>query len=122
MEGGDNKSLSSNNQPSQPTPSSKRASLRLANLNPSAPLASNSLDSSLKKNTAFIKRLKTGLHANENVQALIKETGTLSLDKYLSEISIALNEGLAKCKSAPEIWGAIEVSTSMNTPSLCQPY
>jgi hypothetical protein len=32
------------------------------------------------------------------------------LDKYLSEISIASNEGLAKCKSAAEIWGAIEVS------------
>ncbi|KAA1127407.1 hypothetical protein PGTUg99_036327 [Puccinia graminis f. sp. tritici] len=117
MEGGDNKSLNSNNnnsQPSQPTPSSKRASLRLANLNPSAPLASNSLDSSLKKNTAFIKRLKTGLHASENVQVLIKETGTLSLDKYLSEISIALNEGLAKCKSATEIWGAIEVISTLH--------
>ncbi|POW01561.1 hypothetical protein PSHT_12467 [Puccinia striiformis] len=92
----------------QSTPPSKRAALRLANLNPAAPPTSNSLDSSLKKNTAFIKRLKTGLHTYANVLVLIKETGTLSLDKYLSEISIASNEGLTKCKSAAEIWGAID--------------
>ncbi|KAI7962284.1 hypothetical protein MJO28_000378 [Puccinia striiformis f. sp. tritici] len=98
----------------QSTPPSKRAALRLANLNPAAPPTSNSLDSSLKKNTAFIKRLKTGLHTCENVLVLIKETGTLSLDKYLSEISIASNEGLTKCKSAAEIWGAIEVISALH--------
>ncbi|WAR51812.1 hypothetical protein PtB15_1B248 [Puccinia triticina] len=115
MDSGDGKNHTNpNTQPSQPAPSSKRASLRLANLNPPSAPTSNSLDSSLKKNTAFIKRLKTGLHTNENVQILIKETGTLSLDKYLSEISIALNEGLAKCKSAAEIWGAIEVISTLH--------
>ncbi|KAI9600923.1 hypothetical protein H4Q26_000717 [Puccinia striiformis f. sp. tritici PST-130] len=70
----------------------------------------------LKKNTAFIKRLKTGLHTYENVLVLIKETGTLSLDKYLSEISIASNEGLTKCKSAAEIW----VPSSFTEPFIQQ--
>ncbi|PLW26434.1 hypothetical protein PCANC_23985 [Puccinia coronata f. sp. avenae] len=110
----DSKNQNSTDQPSQPTPSAKRASLRLANLSPPPRSESHSFDSSLKKNTAFIKRLKTGLHASENVQVLIKETATLSLDKYLSEISIASNEGLAKCKSAAEIWGAIEVISALH--------
>lgn len=105
---------SKNNPISQPITSTKRARLRSTNLNPTAAPASTSFDSSLKKNTAFIKRLKTGLHTSENVQVLIKETSTLSLDKYLSEISIALNEGLAKCKSAAEIWGAVEVISALH--------
>ncbi|PLW05521.1 hypothetical protein PCASD_25639 [Puccinia coronata f. sp. avenae] len=110
----DSKNQNSTDQPSQTTPSAKRASLRLANLSPPPRSESHSFDSSLKKNTAFIKRLKTGLHASENVQVLIKETATLSLDKYLSEISIASNEGLAKCKSAAEIWGAIEIISALH--------
>lgn len=95
-----------------PAPSSKRATLRALNLAPPPPPPVQALDSSLKKNTAYIKRLKTGLHLADHVQALVKETRTVSLDKYLSEISTAAVEGLAKCKNANEVWGAVEVSSS----------
>ncbi|KAG0150896.1 hypothetical protein CROQUDRAFT_37544 [Cronartium quercuum f. sp. fusiforme G11] len=105
--------------PAQPptnsgTLSTKRASLRALNLSPPLPPAVQSLDSSLKKNTAYIKRLKTGLHLTDHVQALVKETRTVSLDKYLSEISAAAIDGLTKCKSASEIWGAVEVISALH--------
>lgn len=67
------------------------------------------LDSSLKKNTAYIKRLKTSLNAADSVAVLLKESRTLSLDKYLSEIVTAASECLVRCKTAAEIWGAVEV-------------
>lgn len=49
----------------------------------------------------------------------------MSLDKYLSEVSIALNEGLLRCKSAVEIWGAIEVISALHQrfgPSFTEPF
>ncbi|MBW0469217.1 hypothetical protein O181_008932 [Austropuccinia psidii MF-1] len=99
---------------SQASFSNKRFLLRSLNLEP-PPIASNlALDSSLKKNTAFIKRLKTALHLSDSVQVLVKETRALSLDRYLSEISMATNEGILKCKNANEIWGAIEVISALH--------
>ncbi|EGG03325.1 uncharacterized protein MELLADRAFT_90304 [Melampsora larici-populina 98AG31] len=96
------------------TNSTKRAILRAINLSPPPTPTLQYLDSSLKKNTAYIKRLKTGLHLSDNVQVLIKETQTISLDKYLSEISVAANDGLSKCKNASEIWGAVEVISALH--------
>ncbi|UZP34613.1 hypothetical protein NXS19_002429 [Fusarium pseudograminearum] len=43
------------------------------------------LDSSLKKNTAFIKRLRTAVTA-ATLSTFLQEIRTLSLHKYLSEI------------------------------------
>lgn len=71
---------------------------------------SASLDSSLKKNTAFIKRIRTSLNADSQ-SVLLKEINTLSLEKYLSEIIGAAAEGLLKCRVINDIWAAIEVSS-----------
>src|SRR5579871_3522652 len=54
-----------------------------------------SLDSSLKKNTAFITRLRTRLNA-ENQSALLKDIASLSLEKYIPEVVGAASEGLQK--------------------------
>lgn len=74
--------------------------------------ALGALDSSLKRNTAFIKRLRTSLQAADSVAALIKEVNVLNLGKYTSELVAATLEGLARCKTGTEIAGAVEVGPS----------
>jgi len=69
---------------------------------------SASLDSSLKKNTAFIKRLRTSLNA-DNQSALLKDISSLSLEKYIPEVVGAASEGLQKCKTIADIMAALEV-------------
>ncbi|KAL2419267.1 Regulator of nonsense transcripts 2 [Exophiala dermatitidis] len=72
-----------------------------------------SLDSSLKKNTAFIKRLRTGLSSTSQ-DTFLSEVRTLSLQKYLSEIISATAEGLSKLKTASEISTAVEVVSALH--------
>jgi regulator of nonsense transcripts 2 len=72
-----------------------------------------SLDSSLKKNTAFIKRLRTGLSASAQ-DTFVAETRTLSLQKYLSEIISATAEGLTRLKTSSEIATAVEVVSALH--------
>lgn len=72
-----------------------------------------SLDSSLKKNTAFIKRLRTGISASAQA-GLLSEIKTLSLQKYLSEIISATAEGLSRLKSAGDIAAGIEVVSALH--------
>lgn len=69
--------------------------------------ASN-LDASLKKNTAFIKRLRAGITGDVHDQ-LMRDLKTLSLEKYISEIVGAVIEGLQKSKTSTDIFAAIEV-------------
>ena len=71
------------------------------------------LDSSLKKNTAFIKRLRTGLSASAQ-DTFVTETRTLSLQKYLSEIISATAEGLSRLKTSGEIATAVEVVSALH--------
>lgn len=52
------------------------------------------LDSSLKKNTAFVKKLKQ-FTANQ-LDVLLKDMSSLNLTKYISEISSALSEAKIK--------------------------
>ncbi|KIX92316.1 uncharacterized protein Z520_11924 [Fonsecaea multimorphosa CBS 102226] len=73
----------------------------------------NSLDSSLKKNTAFIKRLRTGLSAAAQ-DTFLSEIRTLSLQKYLSEITTATAEGLGRLKTASEIATGVEVVSALH--------
>jgi regulator of nonsense transcripts 2 len=75
-----------------------------------------SLDSSLKKNTAFIKRLRTSLNA-DNQSALLKDISSLSLEKYIPEVVSAASEGLTKCKSISDSLAAVEVLAPFNTRS-----
>jgi regulator of nonsense transcripts 2 len=72
---------------------------------------SGSLDSSLKKNTAFIKRLRASLNA-DNQSALLKDLSSLSLEKYIPEVVAAASEGLQKCKTGSDILAAVEVGSS----------
>jgi regulator of nonsense transcripts 2 len=72
-----------------------------------------SFDSSLKKNTAFIKRLRTGLSSAAQ-ETFLSEIRTLSLQKYLSEIISATAEGLSKLKTASDIAAAVEVVSALH--------
>ncbi|KXJ95607.1 MIF4G domain-containing protein [Microdochium bolleyi] len=72
-----------------------------------------SLDSSLKKNTAFIKRLRTAVTPSTQ-NTFLQEIRTLSLTKYLSEIISACYEGLCKLKTSGEIDAAVEIVSALH--------
>lgn len=72
-----------------------------------------SLDSSLKKNTAFIKRLRTAVSA-ATLNTFLQEIRSLSLHKYLSEIISACYEGLCRLKSPGEIEAGVEIVSALH--------
>jgi len=74
---------------------------------------SKSLDSTLKKNTAFIKRLRTAISA-ATLNTFIQEIRTASLSKYLSEIISACHEGLCRLKSPGEIEAGVEIVSALH--------
>jgi regulator of nonsense transcripts 2 len=74
---------------------------------------SPSLDSSLKKNTAFIKRLRTTISA-ATLATFLQEIRTLSLHKYLSEIISACYEGLCKLKTPGEVEAGVEIVSALH--------
>lgn len=74
---------------------------------------SQSLDSALKKNTAFIKRLRTGITASA-LQTFLTDIRTLTLHKYLSEIISACYEGLSKLKSPGEVAAGVEITSALH--------
>jgi len=67
----------------------------------------------MKKNTAFIKRLRTAITALSQGQFL-QEIRTLSLHKYLSEIISACYEGLCRLKSPGEIAAGVEIVSALH--------
>ena len=67
----------------------------------------------MKKNTAFIKRLRTGI-APSSQDVLISEIKTLSLEKYLSEIISAAAEGLSKLKTSTDVSAGTEVISALH--------
>ncbi|TGJ85276.1 hypothetical protein E0Z10_g3487 [Xylaria hypoxylon] len=71
------------------------------------------LDSSLKKNTAFIKRLRTAV-SSATQNTFLQEIRTLSLTKYLSEVVSACYEGLCKLKAPGEIDAAVEIVSALH--------
>lgn len=77
-------------------------------------LATNkSLDSSLKKNTAFIKRLRTAI-TGPTLPTFLQEIRTLSLHKYLSEIISACYEGLCRLKTPGEVEAGVEIVSALH--------
>lgn len=72
-----------------------------------------SLDSNLKKNTAFIKRLRTAITA-ANLGTFLQEIRSLSLHKYLTEIISAAYEGLTKLKVAGDISAGVEIISALH--------
>ncbi|KAF2722866.1 ARM repeat-containing protein [Polychaeton citri CBS 116435] len=73
----------------------------------------SSLDSNLKKNTAFIRRLRTSIN-HGGVAAFLQEIRTLSLQKYLTEIVSACAEGLSKLKLAGDIAAGVEITSALH--------
>lgn len=67
------------------------------------------LDSSLKKNTAFVKKLKQFTTAQ--LDSLLKDMSSLNLTKYISEVSSALSE--AKLKLT-DVSAAITLCSELN--------
>jgi len=67
----------------------------------------------LKKNTAFIKRLRTAITA-ATLNTFLQEIRTLSLHKYLSEIISACYEGLCKLKSPGEVDAGVEIVSALH--------
>jgi len=67
----------------------------------------------MKKNTAFIKRLRTAL-TPANQSSLLQEIKSLSLHKYLSEVISACHEGLSKLKTPEEIAVGVEVTSALH--------
>ncbi|KAH8680625.1 nonsense-mediated mRNA decay factor [Xylariales sp. PMI_506] len=74
---------------------------------------SKPLDSSLKKNTAFIKRLRTAI-SSATMNTFLQEIKTLSLSKYLSEIISACYEGLCKLKTPAEVEAGVEIVSALH--------
>lgn len=72
-----------------------------------------SLDSNMKKNTAFIKRLRTAI-TSSNTPTFLQEIRSLSLHKYLTEIISACYEGLTKLKVAADISAGVEIISALH--------
>lgn len=72
------------------------------------------LDTSLKRHTALLTRLRSSLASKEAVPGILKDIAGLSLEKYVEEAVGATVEGVARCKTGPETQGAVDVCPSVN--------
>lgn len=73
------------------------------------------LDSSLKKHTTLLNRLRTNILVGP-AETLIKEIDGLTLLKYLEEIVGAVVEGVSRGRGDPE--AAVDVSLTSEVPTL----
>jgi hypothetical protein len=82
-------------------------------LAPSLPdLASlKSLDASLKRNTSFIKKLKTVINP-ETLPSLLADVAALKLEKYLSEVVASIAE--CRLRNTTEILAAVELCSAIH--------
>ena len=72
------------------------------------PIEPSKLDSSLKRHTALIKRMRQSI-GSDNRDQIIKDIDSLSLEKYIDEIAAATLDGIARCKTDKDVWAAVEV-------------
>lgn len=81
----------------------EKSELREKNLNRQLPDDSYffKLDSSLKKNTAYVKKLKQFTAAQ--LDSLLKDMSSLNLSKYISEVSQAIVEAKIKMTDVPAV-------------------
>jgi regulator of nonsense transcripts 2 len=70
---------------------------------------SKALDSSLKRHTALIKRIRQSIGL-DNRDQILKDIETLTLEKYIEEIAGAVPDGIMRCKFEKDVWSAAEVS------------
>ncbi|KAG2150468.1 ARM repeat-containing protein [Suillus clintonianus] len=71
------------------------------------------LDSSLKRHTGLIKRMRQSLGTDHRDQ-ILKDIDSLSLEKYIDEIAGATLEGIARCKTEKDVWSAVEVISALH--------
>ncbi|KAK7005600.1 nonsense-mediated mRNA decay factor [Favolaschia claudopus] len=90
----------------------KRKSLKALNATPTSQESSR-LDSSLKRHTALIKRMRLSM-AMDNRDQILKDIDTLSLEKYVDEIVGAALEGIARCKTEKDVWSAVEIISALH--------
>lgn len=67
----------------------------------------------MKKNTAFIKRIRTAI-TTSSAPTFLQEIRSLSLQKYLSEVISASYEGLCKLKTPGEISAGVEIISALH--------
>ncbi|KAF8557593.1 ARM repeat-containing protein [Imleria badia] len=92
--------------------SARRVKLKASNLSLDTPEPSK-LDSSLKRHTALIKRMRQSI-GSDNRDQIIKDTDSLSLEKYIDEIATAALDGIARCKTEKDVWAAVEVICTLH--------
>ncbi|KAH9915683.1 ARM repeat-containing protein [Fomitopsis serialis] len=88
----------------------RRAQLKELNETQAGQAPAKALDSSLKRHTALIKRIRQSVGV-ENRDQIIKDIETLSLEKYVDELAGAALEGIARCKTEKDVWNAAEAFT-----------
>ncbi|KAI0656547.1 ARM repeat-containing protein [Cubamyces menziesii] len=91
----------------------KRAALKELNIAQAGREPEKALDSSLKRHTALIKRMRQSLAA-ENHDQILKDINTLSLEKYVDEIVGAVVEGILRCKTEKDVWSAVEIISALH--------
>ncbi|OAX42276.1 ARM repeat-containing protein [Rhizopogon vinicolor AM-OR11-026] len=91
----------------------KRVKLRELNAAMDVHVELSKLDSSLKRHTGMIKRMRQSLGTDHHDQ-LLKDIDTLSLEKYIDEIAGATLEGIARCKTEKDVWSAVEVISALH--------
>ncbi|KAH9851383.1 ARM repeat-containing protein [Lenzites betulinus] len=91
----------------------KRTALKELNISGAGTGLAKALDSSLKRHTALIKRMRQSLGA-ENYDQILKDIDTLSLEKYVEEIVGAVVEGISRCKTEKDVWSAVEIISAMH--------
>lgn len=89
----------------------QKSELRNQNLNCVRPPDNyfSKLDSGLKKNTTFVKKLKS--FSATQLEVLIKDFSTLNLTKYISEVAAAITEAKLKMSDIP---AAITLCSSLH--------
>ncbi|KAF8200931.1 transcription factor [Pholiota molesta] len=90
----------------------KRLKLRELNTTTVTP-ESAKLDSSLRRHTALITRIRRSMAA-DNREQIMKDIESLSLEKYVDELAGAMIEGLGRCKTEKDVWGAVEVISAVH--------
>ncbi|PCH43529.1 ARM repeat-containing protein [Wolfiporia cocos MD-104 SS10] len=86
----------------------RRVHLKTLNVGQAGQGLTKALDSSLKRHTALIKRIRLSVGV-ENHDQIIKDIETLSLEKYVDELSGAVVEGVSRCKTEKDVWSAAEI-------------
>nr|CAI6462092.1 CBM_HP1_G0020430.mRNA.1.CDS.1 [Saccharomyces cerevisiae] len=78
------------------------------------PLKSKKLDSSIKRNTGFIKKLKKGF-VKGSESSLLKDLSEASLEKYLSEIIVTVTECLLNVLNKnDDVIAAVEIISGLH--------